>query len=181
MTGDEFAKLFENEGRHAADNEALAGAVASRVAQEMPKIEEALAVDRRAVVGRKDRRADGRGQPAGPDAGAIAKLVADLISQRMPKPAAPQADPTAAPRRAQAMLEAFVAEQRHGDEQTTTMLDTMQQAMIRLLDRMDAIEQVRYAEPAEDPDSYQRRTPARVEERADADAAVSPPTYEPQA
>ena len=60
MTGDEFAKLFENKAGTPVDNEALAGAVASRVAQQMPKIE-GLAVDRRAVVGGEDRRSDGRG------------------------------------------------------------------------------------------------------------------------
>lgn len=38
------------------------------------------------------------------------------------------------------LLTGFINERRHGDEQTTTMLDTMQQAMIRLLDRMDALE-----------------------------------------
>ncbi len=38
------------------------------------------------------------------------------------------------------LLEGFISERRHGDEQTASMLDTMQQAMIRVLDRIDAIE-----------------------------------------
>lgn len=38
------------------------------------------------------------------------------------------------------LLEGFITERRQGDEQTASMLDTMQQAMIRVLDRMDSIE-----------------------------------------
>lgn len=38
------------------------------------------------------------------------------------------------------LLESFINERREGDEQTAAMLDTMQQAMIRVLDRVDAIE-----------------------------------------
>ncbi|MGE4129286.1 MAG: hypothetical protein AB7E80_14075 [Hyphomicrobiaceae bacterium] len=39
------------------------------------------------------------------------------------------------------LLEQFINERREGDETTAAMLDTMQQAMIRVLDRVDAIEQ----------------------------------------
>ena len=38
------------------------------------------------------------------------------------------------------MLRTFIAEARQGEENTTALLDTLQQAMIRLLDRVDAIE-----------------------------------------
>lgn len=38
------------------------------------------------------------------------------------------------------LLEHFINERREGDEQTAAMLDTMQQAMIRVLDRVDNIE-----------------------------------------
>lgn len=38
------------------------------------------------------------------------------------------------------MLRTFIAESRQGEENTTALLDTLQQAMIRLLDRVDAIE-----------------------------------------
>lgn len=38
------------------------------------------------------------------------------------------------------MLRSFIAESRQGDENTTALLDTLQQAMIRLLDRVDAME-----------------------------------------
>lgn len=38
------------------------------------------------------------------------------------------------------LLEGFITERRQGDEHTSSMLDTMQQAMIRVLDRMDSLE-----------------------------------------
>ena len=38
------------------------------------------------------------------------------------------------------MLRTFIAESRQGEENTTALLDTLQQAMIRLLDRVDAME-----------------------------------------
>ncbi len=38
------------------------------------------------------------------------------------------------------LLEHFINERREGDEQTAAMLDTMQQAMIRMLDRVDSLE-----------------------------------------
>ncbi len=38
------------------------------------------------------------------------------------------------------LLESFISERRQGEEQTMTMLDTLQQALIRVLDRVDAIE-----------------------------------------
>ncbi|MGQ0672252.1 MAG: hypothetical protein ACT4N2_05155 [Hyphomicrobium sp.] len=43
-----------------------------------------------------------------------------------------------------AMMERFIEERRFGDEQTVSMLDTMQQALIRVLDRMDALESSRH-------------------------------------
>ena len=38
------------------------------------------------------------------------------------------------------MLQDFIAESRQGEENTTALLDTLQQAMIRLLDRIDTME-----------------------------------------
>jgi localization factor PodJL len=38
------------------------------------------------------------------------------------------------------MLSTFIAESRQGEENTTALLDTLQQAMIRLLDRVDSME-----------------------------------------
>lgn len=45
------------------------------------------------------------------------------------------------------MMETLVTERRQGDETTASMLDTMQQALIRLLDRMDAIEMGNFRAP----------------------------------
>jgi len=39
-----------------------------------------------------------------------------------------------------ALLAEFIQERRHGEEQTANTLDTLQQAMLRILDRVDAIE-----------------------------------------
>ncbi len=38
------------------------------------------------------------------------------------------------------ILESFISERRHGEAQTASVLDTMQQAIVRVLDRIDAIE-----------------------------------------
>ena len=48
------------------------------------------------------------------------------------------------------LIEQFVDERRHGDEQTMSMLDTMQQALVQVLDRIDMIEvtQARHPVPA---------------------------------
>jgi localization factor PodJL len=47
------------------------------------------------------------------------------------------------------LLEGFITERRQGEEQTATMLDTMQQAMIRVLDRIDAIEMANTRAPVQ--------------------------------
>lgn len=51
------------------------------------------------------------------------------------QPAPNAADPELRP-----LIEQFMSQSRLGEENTTALLDTMQQAMIRLLDRVDAIE-----------------------------------------
>lgn len=67
----------------------------------------------------------------------VADHVASLLNARDQHPGQNGAD-------LQALIQSFVEEQRHGSEQTATMLDTMQEAMIRLLDRMDAMENAQY-------------------------------------
>lgn len=47
-----------------------------------------------------------------------------------------------------ALLQRLMAERRNTEEHTVTMLDTLQQAMIRVLDRMDAIETAQTEHPA---------------------------------
>ena len=175
LPAEDLARLFEQSGAAGIDNEALAGAVANRVVQQMPRMDETL----KAIAERlsADRIASlvADVKSAGPDAGAIATMVAEQVSQRMPKPQpqSPPIDHTPRLEDIKTMLELFMSEQRHGDEQTTTMLDTMQQAMIRLLDRMDSIEQTRSADadgmPAVPHQDYSQ--PSR-----DMDDEVEPPT-----
>ncbi len=157
ISTEKLAKMMEANAPKAIDNDLLAGVVASRVAKEMPRIEDALqALSDRLSTDRIAALA-GQGKSSGPDAAAIAKMVAELVSQQLPKAADASVDPTPRLEELRGMIENFAADQRHGEEQINTMLDTMQQAMIRLLDRMDAIEQGGYAETgahAADPPAY---------------------------
>jgi localization factor PodJL len=137
---DKMTRLLENAGDRAPDSDAIAGAVASRVAQEMPRLEQKLQSLTESLSAEKLAGILAKAAPSAPDAGTIARLVAEHVTQSMPKQseqssAAPKLDEL------RSMIEAFVVEQREGGEQTASMLDTMQQAMISLLDRLDAIEQ----------------------------------------
>ncbi|MDO9381647.1 MAG: tetratricopeptide repeat protein [Hyphomicrobiaceae bacterium] len=58
---------------------------------------------------------------------------------RLQAPAASEGD-AAVTSQLTALLQRLMAERRNTEEHTVTMLDTLQQAMIRVLDRMDAIE-----------------------------------------
>jgi localization factor PodJL len=78
---------------------------------------------------------------------AVAIAVADRVASRLPQ----QQEVTGADAAVgdiQRLIEGFVAGQRDNEEHTSSMLDTMQQAMIRMLDRMDAIENAAPAYPA---------------------------------
>ena len=79
--------------------------------------------------------------PTEQDIEVVAMAVADRVASRMPQPeyAAPAAD-AGSIGDLKRLVEGFVSGQRESEEHTSTMLDTMQQAMIRMLDRMDAIE-----------------------------------------
>ncbi len=153
LTGDGFAKLFEAGAPRGPDSDEIAGAVASRMAQQMPRIEETLATIATQLSAERIAGIVAQSRGAPPDATLIARMVADQVSQHlphMPQHLAPIVDPSARLDELQSTLAAYVAERRHGDEQTNTMLDTMQQAMIRLLDRMETIEQSQYAVDDED-------------------------------
>ena len=81
---------------------------------------------------------------------AVATAVADRVASRLPQhlEAMPAGGAGAAAGELQRLIEGFVAGQRDNEEHTSNMLDTMQQAMIRMLDRMDAIEDAVPAYPA---------------------------------
>lgn len=81
---------------------------------------------------------------------AVAIAVADRVASRLPQhlEAMPAGGAGAAAGELQRLIEGFAAGQRDNEEHTSNMLDTMQQAMIRMLDRMDAIENAVPAYPA---------------------------------
>jgi localization factor PodJL len=81
------------------------------------------------------------------DTDRIAAEVAERVSGRILHEGLPAPDDGGVTELRHA-LDAFMLERRHGDEQTASMLDELQQAMIRVLDRIDALET-----PAEKPAS----------------------------
>ena len=165
MSTEKLAKIMESHAPKAIDNDLLAGVVASRVAKEMPRFEETLQALADRLSTEKIAALVSQNNANGPDAGAIARMVADLVAKQLPASAA-SVDHTVRLDELCGMIESFAAEHRHGEEQINTMLDTMQQAMIRLLDRMDAIEQVGYADPGAQPGE-----PIAYAEAHDHDAA----------
>lgn len=88
-------------------------------------------------------------QAAGPsedDIEVVAMAVADRVASRMPAQTGGVDQGSIADLKR--VVESFAAGQRETEEHTSTMLDTMQQAMIRMLDRMDAIETASSSYPA---------------------------------
>lgn len=73
------------------------------------------------------------------DVDAVARAVADQTASRFAD-MKQQNDPSRAIEDVHGLLERFINESRQGEENTTVLLDTLQQAMIRLLDRVDAME-----------------------------------------
>ena len=141
ISEDRLVKILSRTEPNPIEGERLAHAVSAEFAEHMPAIEQAL----KAIADRvsKENLAAMMETPAQrpPDIGQIARLVAEQVALSLPKPE--RQDNALEMRRIEelsALLQGYVAEKRQGDEQTSAMLDTMQQAMIRLLDRMDAIE-----------------------------------------
>jgi localization factor PodJL len=73
------------------------------------------------------------------DIDAVARAAAEHAASRFAA-LQPQAEPSEALQHMHGLIERFMDESRHGEENTTALLDTLQQAMIRLLDRVDAME-----------------------------------------
>lgn len=73
-----------------------------------------------------------------PDIDAIARAVAEETAQRFASRYAD--DRNAGADELRPLIEQLMAENRQGGEHTAAILDTMQQAMVRLLDRVDAID-----------------------------------------
>ena len=70
------------------------------------------------------------------------------------------------------MLESLINERRHSDENNASMLETMQHAIIRVLDRIDAIE-IAQQGPADHYETYAAQASAPVQAHAQA------PSYAP--
>jgi localization factor PodJL len=111
--------------------------------------------------------------PSRPDFALLASEAAEKAAARVQSIAAPaQNDNGSAEIRS--MLNRFIDERRIGEEHTISMLDTMQQALIRVLDRMDAMElhqHKSHAVPAQ-------TVPARAAAVASAAPAAAMPVQE---
>ncbi len=84
----------------------------------------------------------GRGEAAAamaPDLKSLASATAEEVAQRFASSMGASADDARIDELG-SLLRSMIHDRRHSDEQTYTMLDTVQQAMIRLLDRIDALE-----------------------------------------
>ncbi|MGF1649029.1 MAG: hypothetical protein ACFCUN_01100 [Hyphomicrobiaceae bacterium] len=98
-----------------------------------------------------DERLAALARPLPTDANIDVALLADAVAARLAE-AGNDPDGSAAPSEAERsvyeireLVQSIVERQQSGGAQTNAMLDTMQQAMIRLLDRMDAIEHAQLA------------------------------------
>ena len=155
MSDEHLAKVFEEApGGHAFSYGGTSDAVSALVNERMPLIEDSLRLIAEQLSEEKISELIGQAQAAQPDVDHMARMVAEQI---LPQINAPQ--PSAAYdgdrlEELRTLIKSFVEEQRLGDEQTNTMLDTMQQAMIRLLDRMDALENPDGADFEDDDGGY---------------------------
>ncbi|WP_052699420.1 tetratricopeptide repeat protein [Hyphomicrobium sp. 99] len=149
----QFAKLFEGVATH--DDLAAVHLIESHVAEVVNHLVqtqdqlERLNVIEAQLASISHTLADVQGVPAdgssvappvagGLDYDAIARAAAEQTARRM-------ADLRAEDRHSAAdelrpLIERLMSQNRQGEEQTAALLDTMQQAMIRLLDRVDSIE-----------------------------------------
>ncbi len=75
----------------------------------------------------------------GPDLKSLASATAEEVAQRFASSMGAAADDVRIDELG-SLLRSMIHDRRHSDDQTYTMLDTVQQAMIRLLDRIDALE-----------------------------------------
>ncbi len=131
--------------------------------------------------------------PTSEDFAMLADLAVERAMARMPAPAVQSVvDPSAGAARAETqaridavhgLLNEFAAERRRGDQYTTGMLETVQEALIRLIDRVDSIETAKGAAPGvqtmiAEPMAAQPAAPAvrrREARRVDAVTAAPEP------
>ena len=75
------------------------------------------------------------------------------------------------------LLESYIGERRNGDEHNALMLDTLQQALIRVLDRMDAMEQAQEKVVYQPAPAAYSKPQAQVERQRDAEPMYAGPMY----
>jgi localization factor PodJL len=117
----------------------------------------------------------------------VATALADRLGGQLQNSIAPQAGGRQADE-IRSLIAGFVDDQRQNEEHTATMLDTMQQAMIRLLDRMDQLEQAPAAmrshtmHSAVPPvrETVEYKLPAAADLAATRPGAVAEPTFTAQ-
>ncbi len=115
------------------------------------------------------------------DMEALADVVATRAADRLSHLAAtaPAVSPEIANAQvaAQKMLQEFMHERRRSDEQTNGMLDTMQEALVRLIDRVEAIDAATTnARTSSQPAHAGHFVPAADERFAEPESAPSPQT-----
>jgi localization factor PodJL len=102
---------------------------------------------------------------------ALAKMPAQVLQQTSdPAATAARAETQARIDAVHGMLNEFAAERRKGDQYTTGMLETVQEALIRLIDRVDTIEAGKVAAVAAPVADFQPVAPAE----AQLNASVAP-------
>jgi localization factor PodJL len=106
---------------------------------------------------------------AGPDIERLAELAAERAAAQVAGLGGGRGNDEHHIEDLRGLLEGFITERRQGEEQTATMLDTMQQAMIRVLDRIDAIELANTRPPVQ-----AAMTVAPIGPREDQHFAVNP-------
>ena len=104
------------------------------------------------------------------DIHAVAKAAADEAASRFAE-LEPRVQPGAGFEEVRGLIERLMSETRQGDENTGALLDTLQQAMIRLLDRVDAIELNQHQAAA---------APSAQQNFANDELHVNPDHYRPQ-
>ncbi|MGE0629402.1 MAG: tetratricopeptide repeat protein [Hyphomicrobiaceae bacterium] len=141
VSDEKLARLLERIASRTPDANGVADVVANRVAEQMPRLEAALQSIAERVSDKNFGELIDQLKAKQPSPDDVARHVAERLAPQFGRDQG--GDPAAHSDRLdelRSLIDEFVNERRHGDEQTNTMLDTMQQAMIRLLDRMDALE-----------------------------------------
>jgi len=111
----------------------------------------------------------------GLDVEAIARTAAELTAMRF---AGMTPDGKDAASELRPLIERMMSDSRHGEENTVALLDTLQQAMIRLLDRIDAIEMAQHYQEAPRPVSNDYELPVQHDEPTRQAGMFSADDYE---